>query len=158
MTNGTITLLKTKKNCTGQSWWLWQYSILWGRLRPVADVCQLMAMTSAKQVVNKLAKTHRPLLTSVAYWSNELRSCTEACRRSLRNSTSFMMSSSSERFCSRIESCLSTLHCTMAMQCSLETCNFMFLRFRNQWFPDGTLLLDITKSTLSIRLYVCILS
>jgi len=47
--------------------------------------------------------TNRPLLISVEYSSNELKSCTEFCNFSVKNSTSPVMSSSSNLRCSKIE-------------------------------------------------------
>uniref|UniRef100_A0A2M4B1A8 Putative secreted protein n=1 Tax=Anopheles triannulatus TaxID=58253 RepID=A0A2M4B1A8_9DIPT len=43
------------------------------------------------------------------------------------------MSSSSKRRCSRMVSCFITLHCTIAMQCSLATCESsgFSIRLRN---------------------------
>lgn len=50
-----------------------------------------------------------------------LRSWTDACSFSFRNSMSATMSSSSNFLCSKMLSCLSTLHCTIAIQCSFDT-------------------------------------
>ena len=47
-----------------------------------------------------------------------LRSCTDSCSFSLRNSRSSTMSGSSNFLASRSSSCFSTLHCTMATACS----------------------------------------